>query len=461
MTLAEDFNIYIGSSTGALKGVSLHTDKCTVKNIQNVRFLTNKASVLDLNWGNKEETEILIAYRGQKIKIYDVEFKNFNTNTDVSCGEGDIVGVSRYDECILTAVQSGDVKLWRYKTEPDQWTKFNVGANLERMKHNKESNVMATGGKENDLKLWDLNTTQNIFSAKNVKPDEFDLRRPVWVNDIAFLPNSDKVAVCSKQGYVRVYDPKVTTQRRPVLKIDVPDYAFSCLSTTNQNHYILAGTTAGDMIAVDLRGKGKPCYKYKGFAGCVKSITCPQNENIILSVSLDRHFRVHDFHSKKLLRKDYMQSHLTSILIPSDFSLESPVKKTDDETQDGEDEKYDPEHYEMDNMPIRNTDDFKQEDNQDDSGSDLEIIEEIVDSENNNTHDKDDSEEESEDDAEEEESPDDEYYTESEEDKENNEAEEEDEESVDEGENELFPLTNTKKRKTSEDEIPKNIKKSK
>lgn len=83
-------------------------------------------------------------------------------------GEGDIVGVSRYDECILTAVKSGDVKLWRYKTEPDQWTNFNVGPQLECMKHNKHSNIIATGGKENDLKLWDLNTTKNIFSAKNV-----------------------------------------------------------------------------------------------------------------------------------------------------------------------------------------------------------------------------------------------------------------------------------------------------
>lgn len=76
--------------------------------------------------------------------------------------------MSRYDECILTAVQSGHVKLWRYKTEDDQWSSFTVGAQLERMKHNKETNVIATGGKENDLKLWDLHTTKNIFSAKNV-----------------------------------------------------------------------------------------------------------------------------------------------------------------------------------------------------------------------------------------------------------------------------------------------------
>lgn len=85
-----------------------------------------------------------------------------------------------------------------------------------------------------------------------VKPDEFDLRRPVWVNDIAFLPSSDKVAVCSKQGYVRIYDPKVTSQRRPVLKVDVPDQAFSCISTTSQSHYVVVGTTQGM----------KPCHDF-------------------------------------------------------------------------------------------------------------------------------------------------------------------------------------------------------
>ncbi|XP_008483197.1 WD repeat-containing protein 74 isoform X1 [Diaphorina citri] len=454
MTLADDYNIYIGSSTGAFKGVNLSKDKCIIKNIQNVKYITNKASVLALNWGNVEESELLIAYSGQKIKIYDTDFKNFNTNTDVSFGEGDIVGVSRYDECILTAVKSGDVKLWRYKTEPDQWTNFNVGPQLECMKHNKHSNIIATGGKENDLKLWDLNTTKNIFSAKNVKPDEFDLRRPVWVNGISFLPNSDKVAVCSKQGYVRVYDPKITTQRRPVLKVDIPDVALSCITTTNQSHYVIVGSTTGDMMAVDLRGKGKPCYKYKGFAGCVKDIACPLNENLILSVSLDRHFRVHDFHSKKLLRKDYMQSRLTSILVRSDFSLENETKKEEQEHSEEKgdsDEKYDPEHFEMNQVTRENYAESKTNKNTSDydDESDIEIVDEIDNDEDKQDESEEDGEEEGEEEASE-----NEYYTETDEDEKEN---EEDDGESDEGD-EMFPLANSNKRKLSSSDAGKNKK---
>lgn len=74
------------------------------------------------------------------------------------------------------------------------------------------------------------------------------------MNDIAFIPNSERVAVCSKQGYVRIYDPKVTTQRRPVIKIDLPNTAFSCISTTSQSHYVLVGSTTGESF-IDLRRK--------------------------------------------------------------------------------------------------------------------------------------------------------------------------------------------------------------
>ena len=47
----------------------------------------------------------------------------------------------------------------------------NAGPNVQRMRQNgDQSHLVATGGKGNDLKIWDLNsTTQPIFKAKNVR----------------------------------------------------------------------------------------------------------------------------------------------------------------------------------------------------------------------------------------------------------------------------------------------------
>ena len=56
--------------------------------------------------------------------------------------------------------------------------------------------LIATGGKENDLKIWNLNQTQKstethdiqpIFRAKNMPDNWMQLREPVWIMSIDFL----------------------------------------------------------------------------------------------------------------------------------------------------------------------------------------------------------------------------------------------------------------------------------
>lgn len=49
---------------------------------------------------------------------------------------------------------------------------FNVGTNINCMRQcTKNNNLIATGGKENDLKVWDLEASKSneaLFKAKNV-----------------------------------------------------------------------------------------------------------------------------------------------------------------------------------------------------------------------------------------------------------------------------------------------------
>lgn len=57
-------------------------------------------------------------------------------------------------------------------------------------------------------------------------------------------------------------------------------------------------------MLVDLRNnKNVFPGKYKGFCGAVKSVACPSNQSLVVSASLDRHFRIHDFTTRKLLVK--------------------------------------------------------------------------------------------------------------------------------------------------------------
>src|SRR5258708_6297714 len=78
----------------------------------------------------------------------------------------------------------------------------------------------ATGGKENDLKVWDAQTGAATFRAKNVPHDDLDMRVPVWITDFAWIDDSAGAAArtivtCTAYNHVRVYDAR-DGQRRPV-----------------------------------------------------------------------------------------------------------------------------------------------------------------------------------------------------------------------------------------------------
>ena len=72
---------------------------------------------------------------------------------------------------IVTASESGDVKLWKFKSSDQvEIHALNGGENLSCMHVSPYSrNIIGTGGKKNDLQLWDLeNPTHPVFKAKNV-----------------------------------------------------------------------------------------------------------------------------------------------------------------------------------------------------------------------------------------------------------------------------------------------------
>jgi len=83
-----------------------------------------------------------------------------------------------------------------------------VGSHVSCMAANAEELMqVATGGKENDLKLWDGNRvdTGPLFQAKNVRHDSLDLRVPVWVTEVGFTPGGGtQPTVAVGTGYHQV-----------------------------------------------------------------------------------------------------------------------------------------------------------------------------------------------------------------------------------------------------------------
>jgi len=81
---------------------------------------------------------------------------------------------------------------------------LNAGDNLSRMCHSREQkNTIATGGQENNVKLYDLEKQQITFSAKNLPHDWLNLRRSISISDLTFLPGSQQLVSVGRYGNVR------------------------------------------------------------------------------------------------------------------------------------------------------------------------------------------------------------------------------------------------------------------
>ncbi|KAK3915882.1 WD repeat-containing protein 74, partial [Frankliniella fusca] len=360
MSFKDDFNLFIGGLYGIFKGLKAQEGQPVIsKSIQSLKHLSKDANLTALAWSDQEEEDILIGLSNQVVKTYDTKGKAFTISTDAklydksgaAVSSGAICGLTRFDGALVTAAESGHVRVIRYNEDDC----INIYANgpISKMRHSVFSpNIIGTGGLENELKLWDLNTGKLSFEAKNVPNDSLQLRVKVWVTDHVFLPNSDKVAVGSRYGYVRLYDPKA--QRRPVVKVDLPERAVNCIAASTQEHIVLCGLTKGDIVAVDMRMR-RTAQTYKGFTGAVRDIVCHPTEPYIVSVGIDRFLRVHHSTSKKLLLKEYIVSRASCVLMRSNSSLKPlPSEKerkgnkrvaTDDLMSDGRSDNEDTQQF--------------------------------------------------------------------------------------------------------------------
>jgi len=184
--------------------------------------------------------------------------------------------------------------------------------------------VVAIGGRERELQVWDVITKKALWLAKNLPDSHLELRQPVWVAAIHFFPESvRKLATATGHREVRIYDIKA--QRRPVHNWKVGDRKFTSVCVYDEN-LIIAGDTVGQATIFDIRA-GRVREKLKGCAGSITSIVRHPTEQAVVITSRDRFTRVFSVEGKantnKMKAKVYCKQALTCSL----FSCELPIKE--------------------------------------------------------------------------------------------------------------------------------------
>uniref|UniRef100_U5EW31 Putative muscle cell homeostasis n=1 Tax=Corethrella appendiculata TaxID=1370023 RepID=U5EW31_9DIPT len=317
----ENHIIYVGTHTGSFKKVDVFKDNpFSQANLQDVKVLNKDTKVTCMEYGNDAHDEILIGRANQFIKTYDCRSENFQSNIEIKGGA--IIGVGRFDDCLVAATSTGNIEVIKDAPEP---VKFSAGNELERMRVSTfDRNLIVTGGKglQNILKVWDLNTKTSVFAAKNVRHDMLELQQPIWENDVQFI-DSNLLASCSRHGYVRVYDRRGPA-RRPVqayFSKDTDDQlSFTCLASFG--NFLYAGTSIFGMRGFDIRKMKQHIHTYKGFSGTVTSLHVDKTGKYIFSASLDRYVRIHNADKTYLLYQCYVKSKPTQILCQDAGSID-------------------------------------------------------------------------------------------------------------------------------------------
>ncbi|MEE6515868.1 hypothetical protein FKM82_024991 [Ascaphus truei] len=248
-------HVWVGTETGILKGINLQKKQAT--NYTDVASLSRGQEVTVMCWGDPHESEVLLGCRDGTVRVFSTDKSKFTEIRECFGGEGAFRGLGILDNAIITCVQSGLLKVWKEGACDN--LEVQVGAGVERMRQcDAQRHRVGTGGKENDLKIWDLQRAEEpLFKAKNLRNDWLDLRVPVWIRDLHFIPGSDKVVTCTSHHQVRVYDPSCP-QRRPVLEVLYEEDPLTALSVTPDGRSVVVGNSHGNIGVIDLR-KGGNC----------------------------------------------------------------------------------------------------------------------------------------------------------------------------------------------------------
>jgi len=340
--------VWVGSELGVLKGVNLSTGAFinygNLKSLDKSQGITSMTKILPTTEDQGNRNRFALGRRDGSACIFDSTTNEFSS--PLCCGASQVSGVVALPHgVVVTCTEKGLLKQWKPTEEDpsvynqDCAVEKQVGSNIQTVVANTALTLLATGGEENDLKVWKAeDLSKPAFAAKNVRNDFLNLRVPVWVSAVQFLRDSDnEIVVGTGNHTVRTYDTRV--KRRPVLDVEYHEHPITALSVTHDNNTVVIGNSAGFMGELDLR-TGRQVGGFKGVCGSIRDIVCHVTQPYVIICGLDRFVRVYDLKSRRLEKKVYMKSNLNCVSVTSDEleldenSREGVLKRTKEEADD-------------------------------------------------------------------------------------------------------------------------------
>ncbi|KAI9303444.1 hypothetical protein BJ944DRAFT_165440 [Cunninghamella echinulata] len=318
---------------------------------------------------NPDTGNIIKSYIDQEIKKSQMDKPNTN--------QVKFIGLETTEKHLITCNSNGTITMTEWnKDQLSVLTTLPVKEQqLEIMRiHPIHRHIMAVGGKDFDLKVFDLNKLANkeedkkesnnkvpnsnpsshphqkqkkgitglLYEAKNVKNDFLDLQQPIWIHDLQFM-NEDgtQIALSTHYYQIRLYDFKKA--RRPILNVEIGKKPLTSLSIGQDFDHVVFTDTMNDVgffniktrkLAGQLKAKSTQIVPIPNLKSEEKE--GEKKDQWIVSVALDRFLRVHELKTrlKAMEHKIYLKQRLTAILVDTDYVIDTIQKQEEEEAEE-------------------------------------------------------------------------------------------------------------------------------
>jgi ribosome biogenesis protein NSA1 len=237
---------------------------------------------------------------------------------------------------ILCIGADGNITVVNTSNNKYKYKEFKVDGPLSA--YDVRNSHIAVGGRENDLKLYDIKTQRKIWSAKNVPDDKLQLRVPIWITAITHInDNPHLIATGTGHKHLRVYDTNVNYSQ-PICTIDYSEeYHITSIASSKDGNGIYLADTSGGLHLYDRR-KLKRISTYHGYAGSIRDIKVSSDGNYIAAVGLDRYVRIFDNNGNSSTNKEeaciFLRNRLNRVLLFHDENARKSNKRLRDHEKD-------------------------------------------------------------------------------------------------------------------------------
>ncbi|KAH6560055.1 hypothetical protein BASA50_003206 [Batrachochytrium salamandrivorans] len=170
-----------------------------------------------------------------------------------------------------------------------------------------------------------------IWSAKNVRNDFLDMRVPVWVTEIQWIGTNSPTCLAIGTGYHQVRKYDTSQQRRPILDVTIGEHPIKTLATDPNGLDIIFADTTGQMMAIDGQ-TGKLTGKFLGIAGAVTQVVRCLDDDVVVSIGIDRKMRLFEGSGKRRITKEvYLKQRLSALLVDELWQDEDDAPKEGEE----------------------------------------------------------------------------------------------------------------------------------